>query len=309
MISLNFFFWGYTFVFTYIYLEIFYTLIYYSLFKSLKMFNLNFIKKLNYFIFKNQIFTISINLNLIYLLTLKCNFVNNNILSIILMYLIVSKFLNSYLNYNIMFINFNIIFFLFFFLFINSIIIFFLFVELYSIIFYFFFLNNNKMTNISLLQFKNGLLLYLFNNFFITILFLLGINYTVEFYGTTNFTELMYLNNTTVYWQIYFLIIAFLFKLALPGFHYLKLEIYKYLNMDITILYSVITIFINYTFTIFFFNHNIIFYTLNSFKLINILVLLSFFFFIQKLKLTNFQEFISYSGFATNNLIILNFIV
>ncbi len=309
MISLNFFFWGYTFVFTYIYLEIFYTLIYYSLFKSLKMFNLNFIKKLNYFIFKNQIFTISINLNLIYLLTLKCNFVNNNILSIILMYLIVSKFLNSYLNYNIMFINFNIIFFLFFFLFINSIIIFFLFVELYSIIFYFFFLNNNKMTNISLLQFKNGLLLYLFNNFFITILFLLGINYTVEFYGTTNFTELMYLNNTTVYWQIYFLIIAFLFKLALPGFHYLKLEIYKYLNMDITILYSVITIFINYTFTIFFFNHNIIFYTLNSFKLINILVLLSFFFFIQKLKLTNFQEFISYSGFATNNLIILNFII
>lgn len=273
------------------------------------MFNLNFIKKLNYFIFKNQIFTISINLNLIYLLTLKCNFVNNNILSIILMYLIVSKFLNSYLNYNIMFINFNIIFFLFFFLFINSIIIFFLFVELYSIIFYFFFLNNNKMTNISLLQFKNGLLLYLFNNFFITILFLLGINYTVEFYGTTNFTELMYLNNTTVYWQIYFLIIAFLFKLALPGFHYLKLEIYKYLNMDITILYSVITIFINYTFTIFFFNHNIIFYTLNSFKLINILVLLSFFFFIQKLKLTNFQEFISYSGFATNNLIILNFII
>lgn len=309
MISLNFFFWGYTFVFTYIYLEIFYTLIYYSLFKSLKMFNLNFIKKLNYFIFKNQIFTISINLNLIYLLTLKCNFVNNNILSIILMYLIVSKFLNSYLNYNIMFINFNIIFFLFFFLFINSIIIFFLFVELYSIIFYFFFLNNNKMTNISLLQFKNGLLLYLFNNFFITILFLLGINYTVEFYGTTNFTELMYLNNTTVYWQIYFLIIAFLFKLALPGFHYLKLEIYKYLNMDITILYSVITIFINYTFTIFFFNHNIIFYTLNSFKLINILILLSFFFFIQKLKLTNFQEFISYSGFATNNLIILNFII
>ncbi len=79
--------------------------------------------------------------------------------------------------------------------------------------------------------------------------------------------------------------------------------------MDITILYSVITIFINYTFTIFFFNHNIIFYTLNSFKLINILVLLSFFFFIQKLKLTNFQEFISYSGFATNNLIILNFII
>ena len=85
------------------------------------MFNLNFIKKLNYFIFKNQIFTISINLNLIYLLTLKCNFVNNNILSIILMYLIVSKFLNSYLNYNIMFINFNIIFFLFFFLFFNSV--------------------------------------------------------------------------------------------------------------------------------------------------------------------------------------------
>lgn len=138
MISLNFFFWGYTFVFTYIYLEIFYTLIYYSLFKSLKMFNLNFIKKLNYFIFKNQIFTISINLNLIYLLTLKCNFVNNNILSIILMYLIVSKFLNSYLNYNIMFINFNIIFFLFFF-YLLILLLYFFYLLNYIVLFFIFF--------------------------------------------------------------------------------------------------------------------------------------------------------------------------
>lgn len=62
-------------------------------------------------------------------------------------------------------------------------------------------------------------------------------------------------------------------------------------------------------FTIFMFNQNLIFFTINYYKIINILVLTIFFFFIHKLKISNFQEFISFSGFATNNLILLNFLV
>jgi hypothetical protein len=95
----------------------------------------------------------------------------------------------------------------------------------------------------------------------------------------------------------------------LPGFHFLKIEIYKYLNLEIVILFSVIIIYINFFFMIFFFNQSIIFNVLNHYKYLNLLLILTFFFFIQKLKINNFQEFISYSGFATNNLIILNFLL
>ncbi len=98
-------------------------------------------------------------------------------------------------------------------------------------------------------------------------------------------------------------------KLTLPGFHYLKLEIYKYLNVDTIIFFSVITTVLNYIFILHILNLNFIFYTLLSFKILSILLLFSFFFFIQKLKVNNFSEFIAYSGFASNNLIILNYLV
>ena len=60
---------------------------------------------------------------------------------------------------------------------------------------------------------------------------------------------------------------------------------------------------------VYLFNQNIIYYVLNEFKLMNILLILSFFVLIQKVKVHNFQEFIAYSGFATNNLIILNYLI
>lgn len=310
VINLNLFFWSYLFVFSYIYIEMFYSLIFVSLFKNLKNYNINFSKKVNYYLFKNQIFHITINLNILYVLTLKLDVSSNNMIAYIFVYLLLSKIFKSYINYNVMFINFNIVFFLFFLTFINSIVVFFLFIEFYSIIFYFFFLNHLKTThNTTLLQFKNMLLLYLINNFFVTILFLLGLTFVLEQFGTTNFLELSYLHATTTSKTPYLLIISFILKLALPGFHYLKLEIYKYLTNDIVILYSVITLYLNYLLMIFFFNHNIIFNTLNIFKLFNLLVIFIIFIFINKIKINSFQEFIAYSGFATNNLILLSFII
>lgn len=310
MVNLNFFFWNFLILFTYTYIELFCALLLISANQNLKIFTINFSKKLNYFIFKDNFFYIFLNLILLYLVTLKISFVDNNILSILLVYIFISKLMRTYLTYNVMFLNFNIFFFLFFILFINSLVIFFLFIELYSILFYFFFLNTNRNNlNLNLLKLKNSLLLYLINNFFTTILFLLGINYVVELYGSTNFIELLYLNNTVSSWKIYLIIFAFIVKLSLPSFHYLKLEIYKYLNIDIVVVFSVITIFLNFMFTVFFFSHNFVYNALVYYKFINLLLLLSFFFFIQKLKVNNFQEFIAYSGFATNNLIILNFLI
>lgn len=97
--------------------------------------------------------------------------------------------------------------------------------------------------------------------------------------------------------------------MSFPGYHFLKIELYKYLDVSIVILFSIITIYINYLLSIFFFNQNVIFNVINTYKFLTLLLIFSIFFLINKLKISNFQEFISFSGFATNNLIVLNFII
>jgi hypothetical protein len=153
------------------------------------------------------------------------------------------------------------------------------------------------------------LLLYLLNNFIASILFLLGI-YSIFYYlGSTNFLEVNIVNSLEIHYQFYILVLSFIVKLSLPGYHFLKIEIYKYLNIENVIFFSVITIYINFFFINFIFFQNILFNVINSYKHLHIIFLFIFFFFIQKLKINNFQEFIAYSGFASNNLIILNFLI
>ena len=193
--------------------------------------------------------------------------------------------------------------------FINSYIYLFLYLELYSLFFYFFFLQNNIKQKIFLIQYKNMLLLYLLNNFIASILFLLGIFSVVYYIGSTNFLETNLLNSLDVHYEYYILIISLFIKLSLPGYHFLKVEIYKYLNIENVIFFSVITIYINFFFINFIFSQPITFNVLNSYKQFHIILILAILFFIQKLKINNFQEFIAYSGFATNNLIILNFLI
>lgn len=307
LINLNFHLNIYILFFLYTYLEIFYVLIYTTIFKQIKTYNLIFFKKINYQMFKNTTIYYVINLKIIYLITLKLNYVNANILSLIFVYLIITQFFKIYRDTVFSFINFNIIVFCFFIMFVQNLITFFLLIELYAIIFYFFFLHYNiEKSTFSTLKLKNALLLYLLNNFLTTILFLICIYWIVEIYGTVNFTELTYLYKPDKTWKLYLLFITFTLKLALPGLHYLKLEIYKYLDLESVIFFSVLTTYINFMLIIYFFNYNFIVVTLSFYKYFNMLIVLSIFFLIQKLKINNFQEFISYSGFATNNLILFN---
>lgn len=246
-----------------------------------------------------------------YVITLKTDHIFISILSILAIYLLITKLVTKYFNTSLLFIFFNIFFFLFFLIHINSIIVFFLFIEIYSIIFYFFFLNNNfnNNNNITILKIKNNLLLYLFNNFIASIFFLYGINAVIEKFGTTNFIELSYLANTDVTGNLYSIVLAFFIKLSLPTVHYLKLEIYKYLSLDNVVFFSLISLLIYYSLVIFFLSNNYIFIVFSYFKVLNIAILLGFFFFIHKLKINNFHEFIAYSGYASNNIIILMFLV
>lgn len=309
MISSNFSLWLFLFLIIYIYSEFFLSVIINVIFKNLKFLTISFTKKNNFIFFKTSNQILVINLLLLFFITYKVNYINI-FFSLIVVFSYVNKFFVKFNKNYIFILNFSLLMFAPVFFFVNNYIIFYLFIELYAILFYFFFLNVNfNSKNLYLIQYKNSLLMYLFNNFLTSMLYLFGLTYIISLFGTLNFIELGFISNTTISWQTYLLILSFIIKLSLPGYHFLKIELYKYLDVSIVILFSIITLYVNYLFTVFFFNQLIIYTIINTYKYLSLLLLLSFFFFIHKLKINNFQEFISFSGFATNNLIILNFVI
>lgn len=310
MINLNFLFWNFLFLFSFIYIEYIITLIFKNFFNKTKNYSILNLKNNNFIInWKNKYIHIINILILLYFITLKIT-IFNNLIFFIFIYLIINQIFIFLNNNTINFINFNVIIFSFIFFFINNLITFFIYIEFYSIIYYFFFINNKNNIKIYLIQYKNSLLLYLFNNFITSILFLFTLIFVINKFGTVNFLELYYLKNIdSLNSIIYLLILSFIIKLSLPGFHFLKLEIYKYLNYELVIIFSVISLYLNYIFIFYLFNINFIFNILQTYKYLTLLIVLFFFFFIQKLKINNFNEFIAYSGFATNNLIMLNYLI
>jgi hypothetical protein len=136
-----------------------------------------------------------------------------------------------------------------------------------------------------------------------------SLSHIIFLYGTTQFNELVLFNTNIHNEYLASLILSILIKLSLPGFHFLKIEMYKYLSLDNVIIFSVTTLFVNFLLINFLLNINLVVNIFNTFKFVCLLIVISIFIIIQKLKLSTFQEFIAYSGFATNNLILLNLIV
>ncbi len=136
-----------------------------------------------------------------------------------------------------------------------------------------------------------------------------SLSHIIFLYGTTQFNELVLFNTNIHNEYLASLILSILIKLSLPGFHFLKIEMYKYLSLDNVIIFSVTTLFVNFLLINFLLNINLVVNIFNTFKFVCLLIVISIFIIIQKLKLSTFQEFIAYSGFATNNLILLNLIL
>jgi hypothetical protein len=309
VIHSDFYFWNTILLLTYAYIEIFYSLIFISIYRGLKSLTLEASKKTYSTLFKNTFFLPYMYLLVIYVITLKLDFSDSIIPSLLILVFVLSNLMNKHSNTNFMFLNFNIFFFLIFIMYINSIVVLFIYIELYALLFYFIFLNIKKDTNtLTLLNLKNSLLLYLFNNFFTTILFMFSIYVIVITYGTVNLTELSYLYKVNSSNYLIVLLITFALKLALPGYHYIKLEIYKYLSFENAIYFSTITLIINYMFIMYFLNFNFVIEIMLHYKLLLLSLVTTFFFFIQKLQVSSLCEFIAYSGFATTNLIILSFL-
>lgn len=128
-------------------------------------------------------------------------------------------------------------------IFVDSFLSFFFYIELYGVLYYFSFLTSYSLSNQTLLKYKNGLLLLLWNNFLTTFFLAIGCYFLLKSYGTTNFRELYLVTNFSVY--VYIFLIGLAWKLGIPLFHFFKLEIYKYLLRENVFLFSVTTTLIN----------------------------------------------------------------
>lgn len=132
---------------------------------------------------------------------------------------------------------------------VNNFLIFFFFIEIYGVLYYFIFLTSYSFSNYSLLNYKNSLLLLLWNNFLTTIFLALSCFYLLREFGTTAFIELESLVTASNY--LYLFLIGLAWKLGLPVFHFFKLEVYKFLVKENVFFFSIITAIVN-TFIIFF---------------------------------------------------------
>lgn len=78
--------------------------------------------------------------------------------------------------------------------FIKSFLYLFFFIELYSVLYYFLFLTSYNFTNQTILKYKNGLLMLLWNNFLTTFFLGLGCFLLLRYAGSLDFLELTYLS-------------------------------------------------------------------------------------------------------------------
>lgn len=182
----------------YIYTEFFSSFLINNIFKNLKSITINYTKKNNFIFFKTNSNNLILNFLFLYFLTFKIEGLNF-FFSLLLLFIFINKFINKFVKNYLYLLNFNLIIFLILFFFVNNFVIFYLFIELYAILFYFFFLNVNfNFKNLYLIKYKNSLMLYLFNNFLTSILYLFGLNFLISNYGTINFIELTFFSNTEI---------------------------------------------------------------------------------------------------------------
>lgn len=150
------------------------------------------------------------------------------------------------------FLNFilQIIFFIFFSLaFIDNFLSFFFLMEILAISYYFFLLlsvTNKLYTNIN--QYKNLLILYLWNSFWTSLLFIIFLLSLIFYYNTLLFVDIKLLWTSQQWILPYFFFFSIFLKLGLPFFHFFKMQIYYLLDIKLIFFYSIITTYANLCF-------------------------------------------------------------
>lgn len=150
-------------------------------------------------------------------------------------------------------------------------------------------------------------MLLLWNNFLTTILLSFSCLFFFKIYGTTSFSELQLITNTSKI--VYLYLIAVGWKLGLPLFHFFKLEVYQYLLRENVFLFSIITVVINLFILFFLLKIEIVYFSLysNNFIVLILLVLVNIL--ILNLKLQSMLLFFAVSGLVTTTTLLTVFII
>ena len=117
----------------------------------------------------------------------------------------------------------------------------FLFIEVFGYLFYFQFLQtyNSLHSKRGAESYIDSLLLYYWVNFFGSIIIIYSISLLFFRFSSTNFIELILFSNyTTTSLPLYLFLLGFSIKMGVPGFHFLKAEVYKNLKLDAIINFS-----------------------------------------------------------------------
>lgn len=199
------------------------------------------------------------------------------------------------------------LFILLFLTFIDSFLSLFFLIELYGVLYYFFFLTSYNFTTQTILKYKNGLLLLLWNNFLTTIFLTFGCFLIFKEFGTTNFNELNFMTPNGYGFHVF--LVGLAWKLGLPTFHFFKLEVYRYLLKENVFLFSAVTTLINFFLFYAVFSKGIIALVVSSINFTIILVSVTIPLLILNLKTTNILQFFALSGLLTMTTVIITTLI
>lgn len=184
-----------------------------------------------------------------------------------------------------------------FLIFIDSFILLFFFIELYGVFYYFCFISSYNFTTQTILKYKNGLLMLLWNNFLTTFFLALGCLLILKQSGSTNFIDLTFLDFSKI--GILIFLVGLFWKLGLPIFQFFKLEVYRYLLKENVFLFSILTTLINFLIVYLVVSQSVVFTLMYSYKYFVLILVTSLFLIITNLKLISLLQFLALSGVFT----------
>lgn len=118
--------------------------------------------------------------------------------------------------------------------------------ELITVGYYFLFLETTKKSKINVLRYKNLVNNYLWTSFFTLVMYCVGLIYLLFTTGLADFSEInFYKNNEDLKTAMVLIFISFCWKLGMSGFHFYKIELYKYINMSNLFLFIIFSFVIN----------------------------------------------------------------
>lgn len=118
--------------------------------------------------------------------------------------------------------------------------------ELITVGYYFLFLEATKKAKINVIRYKNLVNNYLWTSFFTLVLYCIGLIYLLFTVGLADFSEInFYRNNKDLKVAMILFFISFSWKLGLSGFHFYKIELYKYFTASNLFIFIIFTFILN----------------------------------------------------------------